>query len=199
MNKNMLLHGISSLVNLLVVASLGLSAFLGPVSMAAAAAVQAPLYAPFTTCADVTEIPQTECEALLAFYNSTDGANWVDNTGWLQTDTPCSWYGIMCADGHVTMLLIFSNQLTGTIPSALENLSNLNTLCLWDNQLSGSIPPQLGNLSNLNALCLDLNKFSGDIPSELGNLTQLQMLSLSGNQLTGNIPPVGKFDSTCGS
>ena len=29
------------------------------------------------------QIPQIEREALVALYNSTDGANWTDNTGWL--------------------------------------------------------------------------------------------------------------------
>ena len=27
-------------------------------------------------CGEVDEIPQAECEALVALYNSTDGANW---------------------------------------------------------------------------------------------------------------------------
>ncbi|MFP4309828.1 MAG: fibronectin type III domain-containing protein, partial [Desulfococcaceae bacterium] len=35
-------------------------------------------------CTDTqsTGIPQSECEALTAFYESTDGANWRDNTNW---------------------------------------------------------------------------------------------------------------------
>ena len=39
-------------------------------------------------CSTVTEIPQDECEALIALYGSTDGDNWTDNTDWLVTDTP---------------------------------------------------------------------------------------------------------------
>ncbi len=39
-------------------------------------------------CAAVTEIPQSECEALVAFYISTDGDNWINHSGWLQTNTP---------------------------------------------------------------------------------------------------------------
>ena len=48
------------------------------------------------TCGVVSEIPQVECEALVALYNSTDGPNWISNSGWLVTDTPCSWYGVAC-------------------------------------------------------------------------------------------------------
>lgn len=41
-------------------------------------------------CSTVTQVPQSECEALVALYDSTDGANWYDSDGWLQTDTPCN-------------------------------------------------------------------------------------------------------------
>jgi hypothetical protein len=38
-------------------------------------------------CSQVTEIPQAECQALVALYNSAGGAGWSDSTGWLTTDT----------------------------------------------------------------------------------------------------------------
>jgi hypothetical protein len=41
-----------------------------------------------TNCADVTEIPQSECEALVALYTSTNGTEWTNNTGWNTTSTP---------------------------------------------------------------------------------------------------------------
>ncbi|MEN8220437.1 MAG: hypothetical protein ABFS56_29630, partial [Pseudomonadota bacterium] len=59
-----------------------------------------PLAQAATDCAAVTEIPSTECQALIALYNSTDGANWSNKTGWNLTNTPCSWYGIQCSGGH---------------------------------------------------------------------------------------------------
>ncbi|MEN8221295.1 MAG: hypothetical protein ABFS56_34085 [Pseudomonadota bacterium] len=42
-------------------------------------------------CGQVTEIPSTECEALVVLYNSTNGDNWRNNGGWLGTNMPCSW------------------------------------------------------------------------------------------------------------
>jgi hypothetical protein len=63
-------------------------------------------------CAGVTEIPQDECAALVALYNSTNGPGWYDNTGWLQTTTPCSWKGISCAAGHVSQLNFSSLELS---------------------------------------------------------------------------------------
>ncbi len=141
-------------------------------------------------CIIQTDIPRLECEALVALYNSTEGANWTNNTGWLQTNTPCDWYGVNCADGHVTQLILHDNNLSGPIPSQLANLSGLTGLWLYDNHLTGVIPPQLGNLVNLTELALYINQLSGSIPVELGNLTKLEWLNLSRNQLTGPIPSV---------
>ena len=151
-------------------------------------AIQAWGIGSFTSCAEVN-IPQTECEALVALYNSTDGANWTDHTDWLLTNSPCNWYGVFCSDGRVTALDLGYNQLTGPLPPELGNLINLTELDLAGNQLQNSIPAQLGDLSNLLILELRSNQLSGSIPAELGNITNLDFLSLYNNQLTGPIPP----------
>lgn len=144
--------------------------------------------APFTTCADVTEIPQVECEALVALYNSTNGAGWVNNTDWLTTDTPCSWYGVRCGGGHVTKLRLGANQLSGSIPMELGNLTQLTDLGLEFNQLTGNIPAELGNLAQLTWLNLAFNQFTGSLPTEIGDLIQLKELYLFFNQLSGEFP-----------
>ena len=47
--------------------------------------------------ASYAQVPQIERDALVALYNSTDGANWTDNTGWLgEAGTECSWFGVRC-------------------------------------------------------------------------------------------------------
>ncbi|GAK59692.1 hypothetical protein U27_06677 [Candidatus Vecturithrix granuli] len=140
-------------------------------------------------CASVTDIPQAECEALVALYNSTSGENWSNNDGWGQTDTPCSWFGVTCSDSRVSELNLSSNNLSGSIPVELQVLSNLQRLDLSDNRLSGSIPAELGELAQLRALHLGIrNQLSGSIPPQLGNLTALQTLSLDHNHLSGSIP-----------
>ena len=68
---------------------------------------------------------------------------------------------------------------------SIENTTELN---LSSNQLTGSIPPEIGNLTNLTYLVLFGNQLTGEIPSEIGNLTNLTSLQLSNNQLTGEIP-----------
>jgi len=141
------------------------------------------------SCNNVTEISKTECEALVALYNNTNGPNWRYSDGWLNTNTPCSWYGITCDFSRVMNISLDYNHLSGSLPPELGNLTNLQSLSLHDNQLSGSIPPELGNLTNLGSLDLSNNQLSGSIPPELGNLTNLQSLSLYNNQLSGSIPP----------
>ncbi|MEN8216335.1 MAG: leucine-rich repeat domain-containing protein [Pseudomonadota bacterium] len=134
-------------------------------------------------CSQVTEIPSTECEALVALYNSTNGDSWMDNSGWLETNTPCSWEGVICSGGHVFGLYLSYNSLTRSIPPELGNLSNLTSLYLSFNSLTDSIPSELGNLSNLRLLSLQHNDLTGSIPPELGNLVNLEYLWLSSNQL----------------
>ena len=51
-------------------------------------------------------------------------------------------------------------------------------LSLQDNGLSGTLPSELGSLSNLQRLELAWNSLSGTLPSELGDLSNLQELSL---------------------
>ena len=125
---------------------------------------------------------------LVALYNATDGPNWLNKQNWLSGEPLEEWYGVTVQHGRVTGLLLFSNQLSGTIPSELGNLAYLERLDLSGNQLRGSIRPELGNLDNLEVLSFSGNQLRGRIPSELRNLANLRELDLHSNRLTGPIP-----------
>jgi Leucine-rich repeat (LRR) protein len=115
---------------------------------------------PTFNCATVTEISSEECQALVAIYNSTNGEQWNNNTGWTVTNTPCSWHGIQCKNGHVSRLYLQYNQLTGTIPPEIEGLTYLQVLNIRNNSLCGNIPAELMNLTQLWALSLENNHLS---------------------------------------
>ncbi len=132
---------------------------------------------------------ETDRAALVALYNATGGANWTNNTNWLSTEALSEWYGTRTdANGRVVQLSLIQNELSGTIPAALGDLTHLQKLFLMQNMLSGTIPVELGNMTSLLVLALDQNMLSGTIPVELGNMTSLQQLSLSQNTLSGTIP-----------
>ena len=145
-------------------------------------------------------IPAAERAALIALYNSTDGDNRTNNSGWkappLDVDgfampgTENTWFGVTTDAGNttVTSIGLGRNQLSGSIPSELGNLLNLEGILLEFYQLTGTIPIQLGSLTNLINLDLQGNQLAGSIPAELGNLISLEVLDLRENQLIGKIP-----------
>ena len=89
-------------------------------------------------CSQVNYMPALECQALVALYEDTDGPGWTNNGGWFSNNT--IWSGAAHVNGHVFLLELASNQLSGTIPSQLANLSDLTEVHLDSNQLSGAVP-----------------------------------------------------------
>lgn len=101
-------------------------------------------------CLGVTSVPASECMALVALYTKTNGANWISNTNWLAFDSgdaPCDRHGVTCNGGHITELALARNQLSGTLPLALGNLTELSRLQLDRNALQGRIPPSICRLT----------------------------------------------------
>jgi len=128
-------------------------------------------------------------DILVAFYDATDGWNWVKKDNWL-TDAPLgSWHGVRVdATGRITELTLEENGLSGSIPPDVGGLAKLTRLDLGDNRLSGSIPAELGRLANLGTLWLASNELTGPIPPSLGDLANVYQMSLAINRLSGTIP-----------
>ena len=168
-------------------------------------------------------VSTTAKTALCSFAHSTDitsivAQGWRCNARDQPLTNVCRWKGVKCDyHGNVVQffpsglnltgtlpadldlltdcysIVLFSNQLAGTIPSTLGQLSGkLNTLHLAANKLTGTIPSSLGNISSLSNLFLFQNRLRGTIPESLGELTQLTQLDLSNNDLSGAVP-----DSLC--
>lgn len=138
--------------------------------------------------------PEAETQALVDFYNSLRGWDW--NKQWEISESslnPCSfWYGVNCTTVsgvcHVTLLQLPSNNLNGTIPSSIQQLSQLTDLVLSSNYIFGKIPGAVGELTRLSTLDLHLNNLTGVIPSAITSLQKLTDLSIYQNSLSGTLP-----------
>lgn len=143
-------------------------------------------------------IPAHERAALIALYKATNGDSWLFNHNWKsspvaadgfsQPGTEGNWIGITVSGDTVTEIALGNNNLTGSLPTELGNLSNLEWLNFNDNRIGGTIPVSLGNLSKLELFSLTSNLIEGTIPASLANLSKLTSLLVGINYLTGLIP-----------
>lgn len=117
--------------------------------------------------------------ALVALYNSTNGAGWTNKTNWLSGPVN-TWYGVTVDNSNeIQFIILNDNNLNGTIPSDLETLPNLSYLNLSHNNLTGSIPQ---NLKIWSAIAVNYNQLSGPIPA--GFCEPALYLFLDNNQFT---------------
>ena len=122
---------------------------------------------------------------LMEFYRATNGPNWANDELW-DSDLPLDfWHGVSADDNDRVTALRFgeSNNMRGSLPSSLGNLTNLGSLSIigddpffdpsvFENELTGPIPSSLGNLARLDELILQHNRLSGFIPAALCRFEQ---------------------------
>jgi Leucine-rich repeat (LRR) protein len=79
-------------------------------------------------------------------------------------------------------------QLSGTLPSQIYSLSNVQKLFLSNNLFTGTISTDISKMSALLEIYLGDNKLTGHIPSDLRNLSKLRTVDIQLNYLSGNLP-----------
>jgi Leucine-rich repeat (LRR) protein len=89
---------------------------------------------------------------------------------------------------NITLLSLRGNQLSGSLPDCLNNLSHLRRLYLSENHLSGQIPFTWGNLSFLEVLDVSFNQLSGALPLSFAGLSSLAELYAHGNKFNESNP-----------
>ena len=97
----------------------------------------------------------------------TGGNEW--NQSWDLSNDVSTWEGISIENRNVTEIRMLFNNLQGSLPTTLSQLSELRVLELSFNKLSGTLPDELGSLSHLEVLALNGN-FLSVIPPSFGNL-----------------------------
>ena len=120
---------------------------------------------------DFSDSKEGDHRALMDLYESTNGDNWYNNTGWpsMTPETMGDAVGIeVNSSGRVVTIDMQSVRMSGD--------SQLG------NNLSGTLPETIGNLTKVEVLKLKTNNLSGSIPSSIGNMTSLRWLALGGQR-----------------
>lgn len=142
---------------------------------------------------------------LTVFFYSTAGERWDEDLGFLSTEDVCSWFrtrsnrrlgmssifvGAWCnEDGKIVDLKFPEGYLSGTIPTELQYLTNLEVIDFGNNpNVKGEFPTFVQKLSKLTYLGLQYCSLHGKVPEWIGSMTTLKTLVLSNNQFTGDIP-----------
>ena len=136
---------------------------------------------------------------LIDLYNSTNGDGWINK--WDITQPVNTWFGVTLSEDGCRVVCLdldgvadcalsntSGNNLEGTLPKSIGQLSSLQRLYLCNNSIEGVLPDELGDLTSLTHLYLRFNKISGFIPASLSKSNSLIDLRLRSNFFTGSIP-----------
>jgi len=140
-------------------------------------------------------------QALVDLYNATNGANWNNNSGWLDGNPSGSWHGVTVnSNGRVVRLDLYKNGLQGNLPASIGNLTKLTYLNVKGNQLTGNIPSEIGNMASIEWMILsgrtvDQPSFSmKQPPKDLTYPYHPGKYNSATNDFTGAIPTtIGKL------
>jgi hypothetical protein len=111
------------------------------------------------------------------FYNSTNGAEWSNSSGWLNTGISyCDWYGVSCEcpqefacdiSTTVRQIVLTGNNLSGDIGTGIGQLTGIFNIELSNNSIT-ALPDVLYQLNSLFRLIVDYNEIA-TLPSSLYN------------------------------
>ncbi|CAA2966004.1 LRR receptor-like serine threonine- kinase FLS2 [Olea europaea subsp. europaea] len=88
---------------------------------------------------------------------------------------------------NLTTLYLRDNLFSGPIPANIGTaLPSLTDLDISKNNLNGTIPLSIGNLTQLTTLVISNNRLSGSIPQFWENIPLLYILDMSNNSLSVN-------------
>ncbi|XVF03000.1 hypothetical protein REPUB_Repub04eG0223000 [Reevesia pubescens] len=140
---------------------------------------------------------------------------------WSNPD-PCKWDHVACQNNRVTRIQIPSQNVGGTLPPDLKNLSQLTVFEVMNNQITGPIPSLAGlsqlqeanfhnnnfsyfpsdfftGLTSLNSISLDYNNFEPwEIPESVKEASSLKTFSANKANIKGRFPALFDADTFSG-
>ena len=108
------------------------------------------------------QISDLERNALIDLYKSTNGNEW--NSSWNINDDASTWFGVTVKNNKVVELNLSMNNLNGTIPSSIKNLTSLKVLNLGFNKINGTIPSEITLIKSLESIQLFMNQIDSGAP-----------------------------------
>ncbi|GAB2294110.1 hypothetical protein Dimus_028329 [Dionaea muscipula] len=102
----------------------------------------------------------------------------------------CSWSGVECdhKTSQITSLDLSFQNLSGSIPTEIQYLKQLNHLNLSGNAFQGPLPSSIFELTELRTLDISHNFFNSTFPVGISNLKFLRLLNCYSNSFSGPLP-----------
>ncbi|MEX0858901.1 MAG: T9SS type A sorting domain-containing protein [Balneolaceae bacterium] len=149
------------------------------------------------------QVNEQDSLALVAYYHSTNGDEWVNNAGWLTSDPLYSWVGIVRVenvngegepeDWRVTRVDMPRNNMTvpGPMPPEIKDLQYMQWWKADVNLHSGELPVEISEMPRLERLLMRTNLFTGDVAwSEFAKMPSMEQFRIRDNYFTGELPSV---------
>ena len=82
-----------------------------------------------------------------------------------------------------------NNELSGSLPSEIGQLTNAISVSISGNSLTGIVPKEIVTLENLETFSANTNFVGGQLPDIFDKLFYLRSFDMAFNFLTGSLPP----------
>lgn len=144
-------------------------------------------------------VAEEDSLALVAYYESTNGDQWVDNSGWLE-EPVAFWVGVdgdaieEVSDGEWRITSIDMPRNNMTVPGPFpDELANMDYVTFWKSDVnlhSGGIEV-FSEMERLSELLIRSNLLADPVPWDLfANMETMEEFRIRQNYFTGEMPAV---------
>lgn len=139
----------------------------------------------------IYEANEDDWNALIALYNSTNGATWINTWNVANGIKAMSkLYGVTFDKGRVKSIVLPDNNLSGGIPAEIFSLPMLESLNLSKNLLTGNMPSITS--SPIKNIDISNNALTGNIGEFISMLPNIERIKASNNCISQILPAFDK-------